>query len=156
MKRQTYAYATLVAALLLAPACGQSGDPSGADNRRDRVATERANEQTNETAPDPTRQPDRSADSRDGTTGTSGAVRRSAEEAMGVGPDATITMRVQAEYASADVVKGRNIDVDTDNGVVTLTGSVDSAREKQEAERIAREVDGVRRVVNRLTIETAR
>ena len=48
--------------------------------------------------------------------------RAAADEANGAGPDAVITMKIQAKYAGDEVVKGRNIDVDTDKGVVTLKG----------------------------------
>ena len=73
---------------------------------------------------------------------------------MGVGPDAAITMKIQAKYADDDVVKGRNIDVDTANGVVTLKGEVDSLRERDAAEQLARETADVKRVVNQLKVAT--
>ena len=66
--------------------------------------------------------------------------------------DAWITTQVQAKYFGDSVVKGRNIDVDTTNGVVTLTGEVSSEAERQRAVAKAREVDGVTRVVDRLAI----
>ena len=61
-------------------------------------------------------------------------------------------MKIQAKYAGDDVVKGRNIDVDTANGVVTLKGEVDSLRERDAAEQLARETAGVKRVVNQLKV----
>ena len=45
------------------------------------------------------------------------------------------------------------INVDVKNGVVTLRGSVESAAEKIEVERIAAETEDVKRVVNQLRIE---
>ena len=66
--------------------------------------------------------------------------------------DAWITTQVQAKYFGDSVVKGRNIDVDTSNGVVTLTGEVSDAAERQRAIAKAKEVDGVTRVVDRLAI----
>ena len=68
--------------------------------------------------------------------------------------DAWITTQVQAKYFADAVVKGRNIDVDTSNGVVTLNGEVSSAAERQRAIAKAKEVEGVTRVVDRLTIGT--
>jgi osmotically-inducible protein OsmY len=67
-------------------------------------------------------------------------------------PDPWITMKIQAKYLLDADVKGRQIDVDTRNGVVTLKGTVDNAQQKQEAEQIARETEGVKRVVNQLTV----
>ena len=69
--------------------------------------------------------------------------------------DAWITTQVQAKYFVDDLVKGRNIDVDTRNGVVTLTGEVTSAGERQRAVAKAKEVDGVARVEDRLTMGKA-
>jgi len=48
------------------------------------------------------------------------------------------------------------INVDVEDNVVTLRGTVDSAEDKAEAERIARETDGVKRVINRLRVESRR
>jgi len=42
--------------------------------------------------------------------------------------------------------------VDADNGVVTLTGSVDAEENRQAAEDAVRRVQGVKRVYNRLTL----
>jgi osmotically-inducible protein OsmY len=69
--------------------------------------------------------------------------------------DAGITMSVQAKYFSSDTVKARDIDVDTDSGVVTLRGAVDNETQRQEAEQIARSVAGVVRVDNQLTVGAA-
>jgi len=44
-----------------------------------------------------------------------------------------------------------DIGVDADNGIVTLTGDVDTEEECGAAEEIARGVDGVTRVVNQMT-----
>jgi len=71
-----------------------------------------------------------------------------------VPPDAAITMKIQAKYADDDVVKGRNIDVDTVNGVVTLKGEVDTKRERDAAEQLARETSGVKRVIDELKVAT--
>ena len=66
--------------------------------------------------------------------------------------DAWITTQVQAKYFMSPDIKGRNIDVDTANGVVTLSGHVQSAQERQQALAKAREVSGVTNVVDKLTI----
>ena len=67
-------------------------------------------------------------------------------------PDEWITMKIQSKYFLEPAVKGRQIDVDTTKGVVMLKGRVASAAEKQQAEQIARETDGVTRVVNQLAV----
>ena len=45
-----------------------------------------------------------------------------------------------------------NIDVDSEMGVVTLTGMVKTADARQEAEDLAAGTDGVRSVRNNLTV----
>ena len=70
-------------------------------------------------------------------------------------PDAWITTKIQAKYFIDGDVKGRRIDVETNNGVVTLRGTVETPQEKEQAEIIARETDGVRRVQNQLTVGAA-
>jgi osmotically-inducible protein OsmY len=67
--------------------------------------------------------------------------------------DAWITMKIQSKYFIHDEIKSRKVDVDTKNGVVTLNGSVPSDVAKRAAEVIARDTDGVARVVNSLKVE---
>jgi osmotically-inducible protein OsmY len=60
--------------------------------------------------------------------------------------DAGITMQVKAKFLDDPTVKGLQIDVDTRDGVVYLTGSVSGEAEKQKAIELARNTDGVRDV----------
>lgn len=60
--------------------------------------------------------------------------------------DAGITMRVKGRLLDDPVVKGLQIDVDTRDGVVFLTGSVASDGERQQAIRLARATEGVKDV----------
>jgi osmotically-inducible protein OsmY len=69
-------------------------------------------------------------------------------------PDAWITMKVQSQFFLDPEVKGHQIDVDTQNGVVVLKGTVSEATYREQAERIARETEGVTRVENRLRVGT--
>jgi osmotically-inducible protein OsmY len=66
--------------------------------------------------------------------------------------DAAITAAVKSKMVANSDVQARNIDVNTENGVVYLLGKVGSVREKSDAERIARETDGVISVVNHLQV----
>ncbi len=70
-------------------------------------------------------------------------------------PDPWITMKVQSQFFLDPEIKGHEIDVDTTRGVVSLKGSVASQALKQQAERIARETEGVTRVINGLTVAAA-
>ncbi|HWB74990.1 MAG TPA: BON domain-containing protein [Nannocystaceae bacterium] len=67
--------------------------------------------------------------------------------------DATITGRVGRRLTADPDVARYKIDVDTLDGVVYLRGKVDSSTMKASAERIARNTDGVRQVVNELIID---
>jgi osmotically-inducible protein OsmY len=66
--------------------------------------------------------------------------------------DTWLTTKIQSKYFLEDDVKARDIDVTTRDGVVTLSGAVESDAARRTAEAIAEETDGVTRVVNRLRI----
>ena len=68
--------------------------------------------------------------------------------------DASITTSVQASYYADEAVRARHIDVSTENGVVTLRGTVDNDAAKQQAVNLARSVDGVSRVDDQLQVAT--
>jgi hyperosmotically inducible protein len=67
--------------------------------------------------------------------------------------DAGITSEVKAKLLADPDISGLRIDVDTSNRVVTLTGTVRTEAEKTEALQIARQVEGVTSVTDRITIE---
>jgi osmotically-inducible protein OsmY len=67
--------------------------------------------------------------------------------------DAATTAAVKSKFLADSKVSGLNINVDTKNNVVTLTGTVHSAAEKAEAVRLARTTTGVKSVVSHLTVE---
>ena len=62
--------------------------------------------------------------------------------------DAAITAAVKAKLATDGDINPFNIDVDTNEGVVTLQGRVEKEAARTKAEQLARETDGVKRVVN--------
>jgi osmotically-inducible protein OsmY len=66
--------------------------------------------------------------------------------------DAGVTTAVKSKLAADETVKAYEIDVDTANGVVTLNGTVETAAAKQQAVMIARQTDGVRDVVDNITV----
>ena len=68
--------------------------------------------------------------------------------------DAWITTRVHERFVGEKLLKDSDISVDTSKHVVTLTGTVTGRSGRTRATRIARRTEGVRRVVNRLTIGT--
>jgi hyperosmotically inducible protein len=65
--------------------------------------------------------------------------------------DTKITTTVKEKLA-AEKMTFTGIEVDTNLGVVRLSGVVDSAVEKAIAEGVAESVDGVKRVINNLQV----
>jgi hypothetical protein len=69
--------------------------------------------------------------------------------------DAGITTNVKTKLAADDTVKAYQVDVDTQNRVVTLSGDVENVAAKERAIMIARETDGVRDVIDQIQVNEA-
>lgn len=76
----------------------------------------------------------------------SGKAREVADETTDEVDDAWITSKVKAKLLADTEVSGLAIDVDTEDNVVKLTGSVPSPKARSEAIRIATQTKGVLRV----------
>ena len=63
-----------------------------------------------------------------------------------------ITAKIKSKMVLDDLVKARNIHVDTNGSVVTLTGVIDSEAERQRAVQLAKETEGVTSVVDHLRL----
>src|SRR3989338_3252294 len=66
--------------------------------------------------------------------------------------DATLASTVKSKLLWNRSTEGLDIDVDTQNGVVSLSGEAQSAEAKELAGRLADNTDGVRKVVNDLKV----
>lgn len=77
-----------------------------------------------------------------------------AEKVRDATHDAAITTKIKAKMALDDLVKARRIEVSTDGSTVTLTGTTGSAAEHDRALALARETDGVTRVIDRLQVSS--
>jgi len=84
---------------------------------------------------------------------TGDATEKAAKKTGQVMTDAEITSAVKTKMLADSKVGGLKLDVDTDHGVVTLTGPVTSTEERDQALKIARTTKGVKKVVNKLTLE---
>lgn len=94
------------------------------------------------------------------TTGVDDPIQREGREAakdagdaMPDLSDAGITTTVKSKLLGDTRVAGLKIDVDTNGGVVTLTGAVSTAAEKERAIELAKATNGVKSVVDRLKVE---
>lgn len=88
----------------------------------------------------------------DAARATGDAAATAARDAAPVVEDAGVTAAVKTRLLADPDVAGLRIDVDTKDNVVTLTGTVKTAAQVAEAERIARETTGVERVINNLKV----
>ncbi len=134
--------ATSVAMLLALGACDRGGDQRTAGQQLD-SASANAKEK-----------------SADAAARARAAAKSAGDEtkAMGAGvaskvDDGAITSKVNAALAADKDLSATKIDVDTRNGVVTLTGPAPSAAARDRATDIARNVKGVSSVDNKLTVK---
>jgi hyperosmotically inducible protein len=66
--------------------------------------------------------------------------------------DAAATTQIKSKLIGSDIVSAPNIHVETQNGVVQLSGFVSNYAQVREAEQLARSVNGVKRVINNLVV----
>jgi hyperosmotically inducible protein len=74
---------------------------------------------------------------------TTATENMASEQPMG---DAWITTKVKTDLLATKDVSGLAIDVDTKDGVVKLTGQVDSKAQADKAVAVAKKIDGVKKV----------
>jgi len=66
--------------------------------------------------------------------------------------DSWIALKTKLALVASSPTSGYETEVDAKDGVVTLTGKVDTNEVKTEAEQVARKVEGVRNVNNQLQV----
>jgi hypothetical protein len=81
------------------------------------------------------------------------ATAKAANEAEEALENGAITAKIKSKMILDDLVKARNIRVDTDGSTVTLTGVVGSEAERQRALQLARQTEGVTSVTDHLRIQ---
>ena len=75
-----------------------------------------------------------------------------ANEAKQALTDGQITAKIKAKLALDDSVKASSVDIDTHGTTVTVTGTVDSQAQRDRILRLTRETQGVKDVVDRITV----
>lgn len=83
---------------------------------------------------------------------TQGA-RQMATQAKAAANDSVITAHVKARLAAHQGLASFDIHVSTRGGIATLTGKVDSKSAEKLATQVAAKTDGVRIVVDKLTVK---
>lgn len=93
---------------------------------------------------------------------TAEEARQAREKAKGAGEtigdtldDAWIHTKIVAKLIANTTTPERNINVDVVDNIVTLRGNVETAEERTEAEKVAKETEGVKQVKNQIRVTQA-
>lgn len=70
--------------------------------------------------------------------------------------DAVITTKVKGAFVADSALSALDIAVETNNGTVTLTGTVGTEAEVEQAARVARDVEGVKQVQNDIKVDPSK
>jgi osmotically-inducible protein OsmY len=89
------------------------------------------------------------------TTEEQGAVESTAANAGRVVDDSVITGKVKAALIADPTTKAHQIEVETFQGTVQLSGFVDSTESRSRATEIVKNIEGVRNVKNSLQLRTS-
>lgn len=81
-----------------------------------------------------------------------GETKKAAKKTGEVVADSWITTKVKAKFVGEDALKHSHISVSTNDNVVTLSGTVASEAGRARAIAIVKETDGVKDVIDKLTI----
>lgn len=69
--------------------------------------------------------------------------------------DGWLWVKAKFDLAAADDLRDSTINVDVDNAVVTLSGTVASPTQKTKAEQVAKSIEGVKSVKNMLKVQAS-
>ena len=67
--------------------------------------------------------------------------------------DTVIATKIKTTFIDTPELAAAAIHVESDQGIVTLTGFVESKPQRQQAETLAKTIQGVRRVINRIEVK---
>lgn len=123
-------------------ACGkndtdQAGADAGASSAESRSATNRAD----------------SGASSSGASSAGSSASGSDSSAERAIDDSVITTKAKTALLADTTVKGTDINVETNQGVVLLTGTVEQSRQKERAASIVKGINGVKSVENKVTVK---
>jgi len=154
MRRRITGFIALAALAVLLPGCDNTANQNATANRNANLnanavatATPTPVANTNSNRP-PTRSEYEANKER---------YNREAKESgrkVGTGANDTwLWIKTRFDLAAADDLRDSTINVDVDNDIVTLTGTVASAAQKTRAEAVAKAVEGVKSVRNQLKVQ---
>lgn len=168
IQRKCLSAASAAALVLGLAACDRADDRTAATHESATARTEQvagdSRDQTREAARvarEETREAARETreEAREATASADAAMDRAARDTRAMGAaaankvdDASITAKVNAALAGDKELSALRVDVDTRDGVVTLSGPAPTASAKERAAELALKVKGVQSVNNQLTI----
>lgn len=94
-------------------------------------------------------------DARETMANAEASAQRAAADASQATSDVGITAKVNAALVADDQLKATQINVDTREGMVTLTGKAPDSQSRERATTLASAVDGVKHVNNQLVVSTS-
>ena len=172
IQRKSLIAVSSLAVLLSLGACGREDDRTAGEQldaavARTDAAAERAKEEAQAAAANTEQAAQNAADAT--RTAGANAAQETREAGARVGDaatgaaatagqqfdDASITAKVNAGLAADKDLSAIRIDVDTENGVVTLSGPAPTDAAKERAAEIAKNVEGVNSVNNKLTVRSS-
>lgn len=89
------------------------------------------------------------------STPSSGPAEHAGGTAGRVVDDSVITAKVKAALVADPTTKAHQINVETFNGTVQLSGFVDTAKARERAVQVAKGIEGVRNVKNDMELRKA-
>ena len=89
------------------------------------------------------------------TTPPSTTAPSAVDKAVTATDDAAITAKVKTAILAEPGLKSLQINVDTKDGTVTLSGTVDNADLRERAKQLASSTSGVKGVVDQLTVKVS-
>ena len=155
MRRRIEGLILLIALAVLAVGCNNAAN----DNTANRNANANATATATATPAVANNNSNRRAPTREDYDRDKERYQREARESgrkVGSGVnDGWLWVKTRFDLAAADDLRDSTINVDVDNGVVTLTGTVPSNTQKARAEQIVTPVEGVKSVRNQLRVAAA-
>ncbi len=154
MRRRITGFIALAALAVLLPACDNTANQNATANRNanlnaNAVATATATPVANTNSNRPPTRAEYEANKE--------RYNREAKESgrkVGTGANDTwLWIKTRFDLAAADDLRDSTINVDVDNDIVTLSGTVASAAQKTKAEAVAKAVEGVKSVRNQLKVQ---
>ena len=152
MRRRITGFIAVAALAVLVAGCDNTANQNATANRN-------ANVNANATAtatPTPVANTNRAPTRAEYEANKERYNREAKESGRKVGTGANDTwlwIKTRFDLAAADDLRDSTINVDVDNDIVTLSGTVASAAQKARAEAVAKSVEGVKSVRNQLKVE---